>query len=112
MAEFLQELIEARRPRIETTTISGTFKVQKYFSKTKDRQVVGGLVQTGEINVGNTVRITRRDNEIGQGPIVGMEQNKNKTKTVTEGNQCGVLIESRIEMAPGDIVEAISKTFK
>ena len=112
LSEFLQELIEARRPRIETTTVSGTFKVQKFFSRTKDRQVVGGLVQVGEIAVGNTVRITRRENEIGQGTIVGLEHNKNKTKTVSEGNQCGVLIESRIEMAPGDIVEAISKSFK
>ena len=112
LSEHLQELIEARRPRVETTAVSGALKVQKIFNKTKDRQVVGGLVQSGEINVGNDVRIMRRDNEIGTGTIVGMEQNKNKTKTVVEGNQCGVLIEVRIEIAPGDILEAISKKFE
>ncbi len=112
LSEHLQELIEARRPRIETTVVSGSLKVQKIFNKTKDRQVVGGLVQNGEINVGNDVRIMRREHEIGTGTIVGMEQNKNKTKTVTEGNQCGVLIEVRIEIAPGDVLESISKNFE
>ena len=112
LSEYLQELLEARRPRVETTSVSGSLKVQKVFNRTKDRQVVGGLVSTGEINVGNEVRIMRRENEIGTGTLVGLEQNKNKTKTVVEGNQCGVLVECRIEIAPGDVLEAISKTFE
>ena len=112
LSEYLQELLEQRRPRIETTVVSGTFKVQKTFNRTKDRQVIGGLVQTGEIQTGNTLRIMRRENEIGTGTIVGLEHNKNKTKSVSEGSQCGMLVETRIELAPGDIIEAISKNFE
>jgi translation initiation factor IF-2 len=112
LSDYLKELIEERRPRVETTTVSGTFKIQKVFNRTKDRQVIGGLVQLGEINQGNSVRILRRENEIGNGTIVGLELNKNKTKSVSEGTQCGVLVEARIEMAPGDILEAISKQFE
>ena len=112
LSDYLKELIEEKRPRVETTVVSGSFKIQKVFNRTKDRQVVGGLVQTGEMSQGNTVRIIRRENEIGTGTIVGLEQNKNKTKIVTEGTQCGVLVEVRIEMAPGDILEAISKKFE
>lgn len=112
LSEYLKELIEERRPRIETTAVSGSLKVQKIFNKTKDRQVVGGLVVSGELNTGNNFRITRRENEIGEGTIVGLEQNKNKTKTVAEGMHCGVLVEARIDIAPGDVLEAISKTFE
>jgi translation initiation factor IF-2 len=112
LSEFLAELIEERRPRVETISVAGTLKIQKSFSRTKERQVVGGLVTTGSINVGNEVRVLRRENEIGRGTIVGMEQNKVKTKTVAEGLSCGVLIESRIEIAAGDIVEAITKSFE
>ncbi|MEI6316629.1 MAG: translation initiation factor IF-2 [bacterium] len=112
LSEFLKDFVEERRPRIETTSVSGSLKVQKIFNKTKDRQVVGGLVVSGEIHTGNTFRIMRRENEIGEGTIVGLEQNKNKTKTVSEGVQCGVLVEARIDIAPGDILEAISKQFE
>ncbi len=109
LSEFLTELIEERRPRVEKLVVGGVLKAQKIFGRTKDRQVVGGTVQTGEIAVGNNVRILRRENEIGTGTIVGLEQSKIKTKTVIEGLACGCLIESRIEIAPGDMIEAITK---
>ena len=112
LSDHLKEVVEARRPRIETTVVGGILKAQKIFGKTKDRQVVGGLVTQGEITVGNDVRILRREAEIGKGTIVGLEQNRNKTKSVAEGLQCGALIESRIEIAPGDMVEAITKVIE
>ena len=112
LSDYLKELIETRRPRVETLVVAGTLKVQKIFSRTKDRQVAGGTVQTGEISVGNTVRILRRDFEIGTGTIVHLEQSRIKTKTVMEGLACGALIESRIEIAPGDVVEAITKVIE
>ena len=109
LSDFLAELIEKRRPRMEVIKVGGVFKAQKFFSKTKERQVIGGTVQSGEISVGNEVRILRRENEIGQGTIVGLEQNRAKVKTVNEGFPCGVLFESRIEIAPGDMIEAVTK---
>ncbi len=109
LSEFLAEILEERRPRVESLVAVGVLKAQALFAKTKDRQVVGGTVQKGEIAVGNEVRILRRENEIGKGTIVGLEQNRNKTKTVSEGLQCGALIESRIEIAPGDMIEAITR---
>ncbi len=109
LSDYLKDIIEERRPRIETLVVGGVLKAQKIFSKTKDRQVVGGTVQTGDIGVGNEVRILRRENEIGKGTIVHLEQNRLKVKTVGEGLACGALIESRIEIAPGDMIEAITK---
>jgi len=109
LSDYLKELIEERRPRVETLVVAGILKAQKIFSKTKDRQVVGGTVQQGEIGVGNEVRILRRENEIGRGTIVGLEQSRAKVKSVVEGLACGSLIESRIEIAPGDMIEAITK---
>ena len=109
LSDYLKDVIEERRPRVETLVVGGVLKAQKIFSKTKDRQVVGGTVQTGDISVGNEVRILRRENEIGKGTIVHLEQNRLKVKTVAEGLACGSLIESRIEIAPGDMIEAITK---
>lgn len=112
LSDFMKDIVEERRPRVETTVVGGIFKVQKTFGRTKDRQVAGGLVMKGEIAVGNEFRILRRDAEIGRGTIVHLEQNRNKTKNVAEGLQCGALLESRIEVAPGDMIEAITKVIE
>ncbi len=109
LSEYLATILEERRPRIETLVASGTLKVQKVFNRTKDRQVVGGTVLSGEIATGNKVRIMRRDTEITTGTIVGLEQNKSKTRSVAEGLACGALIETRIEIAEGDMIEAVTK---
>jgi len=106
LTDWLKEIIEARRPRQEVMEVTGTLKVLKTFGATKERQVVGGKVITGRITDGGIVRIIRRDFEIGRGKIVGLQLNKIKAKEVLEDNDCGVLIESKIDIAPGDVLEA------
>ena len=51
MTEWLVEEMEKRRPKIETTEITGRAKILKTFSRTKERQIVGGKVLEGHINL-------------------------------------------------------------
>jgi translation initiation factor IF-2 len=106
LTDWLKEIIEERRPRVETKEVTGSLKVLKTFGETKDKKVVGGKVITGRITLGGIVRIIRRDFEIGTGKIVELQINKIKTKEVMEGNDCGVLVESKMDIAPGDVLEA------
>jgi len=34
------------------------------------------------------------------------QENKLKTKEVLEGNDCGIQVETKIDIAPGDVLEA------
>jgi translation initiation factor IF-2 len=43
---------------------------------------------------------------------VGLEQGKVKAKEVLEGSECGILVESKLEIAPGDIFEAFTMVSK
>jgi translation initiation factor IF-2 len=106
LTDWLKEIIEERRPRIETKEVTGSLKVLKTFGETRDKRVVGGKVITGRITLGGIVRIIRRDFEIGTGKIVELQMSKIKTKEVIEGNDCGVLVESKIDIAPGDVLES------
>ncbi|HUC89119.1 MAG TPA: translation initiation factor IF-2 [Candidatus Paceibacterota bacterium] len=106
LTDWLKEIVEERRPRVESIEVTGSLKVLKKFGATKERQVVGGKVTTGRITLGGTVRIIRRDFEIGKGRIVELQMNKIKSKEIQEGNECGVLVESKIDIAPGDTLEA------
>ncbi len=112
LTDWLKEIIEERRPRQEVMEVTGTLKVLKTFGATKERQVVGGKVTTGRITDGGIVRIIRRDFEIGRGKIVGLQLNKMKIKEVLEENDCGVLVESKMDIAPGDVLEAFIVAIK
>lgn len=106
LIDWLKEVIEERRPRIETLEIIGSLKVLKTFGSTKDKHVVGGKVITGKITLGSKIRIVRRDFEIGNGKIVELQANKIKSKEIQEGNDCGLQVETKIDIAPGDVLEA------
>lgn len=105
ISDYLKEEVEKRKPRFEVMETSGKLRILKVFSKTKDRQVVGGKVMEGVIRDDSQVRIMRRDFEIGRAHIVGIERNKIKAKEIEEGAECGILIESKVEIAGGDIIE-------
>ncbi|MFA6353466.1 MAG: translation initiation factor IF-2 [Candidatus Paceibacterota bacterium] len=112
MTEWLETQMEERRPKIETTEVVGRAKIIRAFSRTKERQIVGGKVVEGQINLNSTVKIMRREFEIGRAKIINLEKNKIKTSTVEEGSEFGMMIESKIEVVAGDILESFSITQK
>ncbi|MFA6520697.1 MAG: translation initiation factor IF-2 [Candidatus Paceibacterota bacterium] len=112
MTEWLEIQMEERRPKIETVETTGRAKIIRAFSRTKERQIVGGKVSEGQINLNSTVKIMRREFEIGRGKIVNLEKSKVKTSTVEEGAEFGMMIESKIEVVAGDILEAFAITQK
>ncbi len=108
LSEWFDTLVEERLPFEEKETILGTLKVLRNFSSQKDKHVIGGRVETGRIENGALVRIVRRGVELGKGRIVELQSQKIKTSSVMEGNECGLMIESKVEMIPSDMVEAIT----
>ncbi len=108
LTEWLEVEMEARRPRVETVETTGRAKIIRAFSRTKERQIVGGKVIEGTLLLNGTVRIMRREFEIGKGKIVNLEKSKVKTSTVEEGTEFGMMVESKIEIVAGDVVELFS----
>ncbi len=112
LTDALAKLAEERRPRQEITEINGKLKVLKTFGETKNSKVIGGKVVEGKIGEGNIVRIMRRDFEIGKGKITGLQLAKIKAKMVEEGTECGLMIDTKIDIASGDIIEAFTITIQ
>ena len=108
MTKWLEIQMEERRPRIETIETTGRAKIIRAFSRTKERQILGGKVIEGQINLKSTIRIMRREFEIGRAKIINLEKNKVKTGEVGEGAEFGMMIESKIEVVAGDILESFS----
>ena len=106
LTEWLEEELERQSPVFDTEETTGQAKILKIFSKAKDKQVIGGRLEEGILKKGSRVKILRRDNEIGEGTIKGLQQNKSEVDTIAEG-EFGTMIESKIEIAPGDHVRSV-----
>ncbi len=112
LTDWLKEILEERRPRQEVQEVTGQVKILRTFSATKDKQVIGGKVIEGKITDGGVVRIMRREFEIGRGKIVGLQEGKIKAREVQEGIECGMQVESKVDIATGDILESFITTIK
>jgi len=105
LTEWVQNKTEEMRPKLDVEEITGKAKILAHFSQTKTIQVVGGRVEEGSIIIGKQIKILRRGEEIGRGKIKELQQAKAKATEVSEGNEFGISIETKIEIAPGDYIE-------
>ena len=105
LSKWVAEEFQRRRPVEKTEEVVGRAKVLKFFSAAKDRRVIGCRMNEGMFSVGQAVRIMRRDLNIGTGSIMNLQQQKADTKKVESG-EFGADIKSKIEIAPGDALEA------
>ena len=112
MAEWLEEEAKKRTPKVESEEILGKIKVIRNFSKQKNVFVLGGKVVEGSVKKGSSVRIIRRENIIGEGKILGLQSQKIETDEVKEGIEFGARIESKIDIAEGDILEPYTMVTK
>ncbi len=109
LSEWLEEEIKRRELLLKKDRITGRAEILKVFSKTKNKCLAGGRVLEGKISKGGKVRIKRDDAETGAGKIIGLQSGKSETNEVEEGKEFGAMIESRTEIAKGDIIEIVEK---
>jgi len=107
LKQFVQEILQAKIPKEYVEESMGLAKILAIFSKEKDKQVIGGKVVTGVIEIGNEVKIIRREAEIGRGKIRELQQAKKKAHEVREGFEFGTMVEAKMEIAVGDRIEAV-----
>lgn len=102
LTDWLKEIVKERTPKVLVDEITGTSKIVRIFSKNKDKQIIGGKVENGFLNVGEMIKVMRRESEIGTGRVRGLQNQKRDTDEVKEGSEFGAMVESKIEIAPGD----------
>ena len=101
LSDWLKIKMEESKPK-EVNTTNGEAKILKTFSKSKDKQIVGGKVEKGTIINNTQVKILRRDQEIGLGRIKSLQSGKTSTEKINDGSEFGSMIESKIEIMQND----------
>ncbi len=112
MTEWLEAEAKERAPKVEIEEQKGVAKILKFFSSVRDKQVIGARVESGTISYNDEIKIIRRDVEIARGRVRELQHMKSKVGSVDEGKEFGALLESKIEIAPGDKIEAFHTVTK
>ena len=107
LSKWFRDTVEGRLPFEEIDKITGKLKILKTFSTDKDKQVLGARVLSGIVKNSSKVKIIRREFEIGYGKVTELQSMKLKANEVLEGNECGIMIESKTEIIPGDILDIV-----
>lgn len=105
LSEWLNTALKNRTPKKEEMVVTGKAKILREFSVQKNIHVLGGRVDEGTVKVGQTVRVLRRDIEIGKGKIKNIQQQKSDVKQVSEG-EFGMQVDTKADVAAGDYIEA------
>ena len=106
LVTYVETLLKERAPKVTVEQVLGTAKIIKLFNRTGTKQVLGGKVREGELRRGARVRILRRDILIGEGVLSNLQSAKANVDRVTADTEFGGEIDTKAEMAPGDIIEA------
>ncbi len=104
LSDWLNTALKNRTPKKEERVVTGHAKVLKHFSTQKYTHVLGARAEDGIMKLGQSVLITRRDIEVGRGVIKNLQQQKSDVKQVSEG-EFGMQVDSKTEIAPGDLIE-------
>jgi len=107
--EWLEEEIKKREPKEEKEEIIGKARILKIFRDEKTKKIIGGEVISGKILLGRNVKIFRRDFLLGEGKISELQQQQTKKEEVSEGEQFGALLQTKVGVAPKDTLDIVEK---
>jgi len=111
MSEWLAEEKTKRRARRTIEEVRGTVKILKAFSRTKTQSVLGGRLESGQISLKDVCTIMRRDEELGKGTFTNLQQGKTNTDRISDtGAEFGMMVDSKVEIAPGDYLKVVTIT--
>jgi len=92
-------------PDVEES-ITGSAEILEIFKVSKVGKVAGSKVTSGEISQDSEARVIRDGTVIFTGKIGSIFREKNQTKQVTEGLECGITLKNFNDFQKKDIIEA------
>ena len=96
-------------PEIEEKII-GTAEILEIFKVSKVGKVAGSKVTDGEITQDSSARVIRDGAIIFNGKIGSIFREKNQTKQVSAGLECGITLKDFVDFQKNDVIEVYNST--
>ena len=106
LIEEIQQALVGMLSPVETEETLGEAEVRALFRVSRLGTIAGCMVTTGVVRRGARVRIVRDGTVIHETSIAQLKRFKDDVREVSEGFECGILLEGFNDVKEGDILEA------
>ena len=104
--EFVEKSLSGLLEPERKEKIEGTAEILKIFKLSKSGKVAGSKVTDGEIKNNSKARIIRDGKVIYDGEIASIFREKNATKEVKSGLECGITFKNFLDFKEKDMIES------
>src|SRR5512132_2647591 len=106
LTEDIQQALVGMLKPVETEETLGEAEVRALFKVSRLGTIAGCMVTSGLIRRGAQVRVVRDGTVIHETTISQLKRFKDDAREVTEGFECGILLEGFNDVKEGDVLEA------
>ncbi|HEX5450380.1 MAG TPA: translation initiation factor IF-2 [Gaiellaceae bacterium] len=106
--EIEQALVGMLKP-VETEAILGEVEVRALFRVSRLGTIAGCMVTNGLVRRNASVRIFREGTRIHETSVAQLRRFKDDVREVTEGFECGILLDGFNDLREGDVFEVFEK---
>jgi len=104
--EFVEKSLSGLLEPERKESVEGTAEILKIFKISKSGKVAGSKVTDGEIKNNSKARIIRDGKVIYDGQIASIFREKNATKEVKSGLECGITFKNFLDFKEKDMIES------
>lgn len=105
LLEYIEEQLQLLLPPDIIYNKIGEVKLLAIFRTSGKSAIVGGRVQTGSIRHKAICKIVRAGKNVGEATIAQLQSNKKDVNEVTNGNECGMKLDTATTPEVDDILE-------
>ena len=106
LTEEIEQALVGMLSPVETEAILGEVEVRALFRASRVGTIAGCMVTSGVVRRNANVRIFREGTRIHETTIAQLRRFKDDVREVTEGFECGILLEGFNDLREGDVFEA------
>ena len=106
LTEDIQKALVGMLSPVETEETLGEAEVRALFRVSRLGTIAGCMVTTGVVRRGAQVRIVRDGTVIHETSIAQLKRFKDDAREVSEGFECGILLDGFNDVKEGDVLEA------
>ena len=106
LTEEIEQALVGMLTPVETEAVIGEVEVRALFKVSRLGTIAGCMVTSGLVRRNSSVRLFRDGTRIYETTVSQLRRFKDDVREVTEGFECGILLEGFNDLREGDVLEA------
>jgi translation initiation factor IF-2 len=106
LTEDIQQALVGMLSPVKTEETLGEAEVRALFKVSRLGTIAGCMVTTGVVRRGARVRVVRDGTVVQDSSIAQLKRFKDDVREVSEGFECGILLDGFNDVKEGDVLEA------